>query len=155
MRVAINHSGLGPMLGAVLFGRSLPAEAAVYPPRIGAVTPADAAVVRPPWQPDDVASSLVAALRLALARDHWRTLAGVAIVSADDAGCRVLGFAPGPVADAAPHPRTLVSLALADNPAGQGAQRTPIVIVAQQTAASVERALHSAEAPVGTVGRAR
>jgi hypothetical protein len=155
MRVAINHSGLGPMVGAVLFGRTLPAEAAVYPPRVGAMTPADAAVVRPPWQPDDVASSLVAALRLALARDHWRTLAGVAVVSADDAGCRVLGFAPGPVADAAPHPHTLLSLALADNPAGQGGQRTPIVIVAQQTAASVERALHAAGAPLGAATRTR
>jgi hypothetical protein len=155
MRVALDHCGPRAVLGAVLFGRPMPAGAAVYPPRVGAMTPADAAVVRPPAEPDEVASSLVAALRLALARDHWRTLAGVAIVSADDGGCRVLGFAPGPVADAAPYPRTLLSLALADNPAGQGAQRTPIVIVAQQTAASVERALHSASRPVDLAGRGR
>lgn len=148
MQVAIDHSGLVPMLGAVLFGRSLPAEAAVYPPRAGAMAPADAAVVRPPWQPDDVADSVVAALRLALSNEHWSTLAGVAIVSADDGGCRVLGFAPGPVVDAAPHPRALLSLALADNPAGQGTQRTPIVIVAQQTAASVEQAVHAADTPL-------
>jgi hypothetical protein len=155
MRVTIDHSGLGPMLRTVLFGRPMPAGADVYPPRVGAVAPADVNVIRPPWQPDEVASSLVAALRLALARDHWRSLAGVAIVSADDGGCRVLGFAPGPVVDAAPHPRTLLSLALADNPAGQGAQRTPIVLVAQQTAASVEKALHSATRPADLAGRAK
>lgn len=149
MQVAINHCGLWSIVRSVLVGRTLPAAAANYPPRPGAVAPADAAVVRPPAEPDEVAASLVAALRLALTREHWRTLAGVAIASADDAGCRVLGFAPGPVADATPNPHTLLSLALADNPAGQGAQRTPIVIVAQQTAATVERALHATEAPVG------
>jgi hypothetical protein len=67
----------------------------------------------------------------------------------------VLGFAPGPAAEATPHPRTLLSMALADNPAGQGAQRTPIVIVAQQTAATVERALHATEAPVGAASGQR
>jgi len=155
MRVAIDHCGLWSILSTVLFGRPLPNEAANYLPRSGAVAPADAAVVRPPAEPDEVAASLVAALRLALAREHWRTLAGVAIASADDAGCRVLGFAPGPVADATAHPRTLLAMALADNPAGQGAQRTPIVIVAQQTAASVERALHAADTPVGAASTQR
>jgi hypothetical protein len=155
MRVAIDHCGLWPIVGTVLFGRPLPSEAANYPPRPGAVAPANAAVVRPPSEPDEVAASLVAALRLALTREHWRTLAGVAIASADDAGCRVLGFAPGPAAEATPHPRTLLSMALADNPAGQGTQRTPIVIVAQQTVATVERALHATEAPVGAVAAQR
>jgi hypothetical protein len=154
MRVAIDHCGLFPILGTVLFGRPLPKDAANYSPRPGAVAPADVAVVRPPSDPDEVAESLVAALRLALTREHWRTLAGVAIASADDAGCRVLGFAPGPVADATTNPRSLLSMALADNPAGQGTQRTPIVIVAQQTVATVERALH-ADTPVGAVAAQR
>ncbi len=151
MQVAIDHSGLWPVLGAVVFGWAMPADAAVYPPRAGAMTPADRAVVRPPSQPDEVASSLVAAVRLALAREHWQTLAGVAVVSADDAGCRVLGFAPGPATDSAPRPRTLLSLVLADNPAGQGAQRTPVVIVAQHTPAPVERVAR----PADLAGRAR
>jgi hypothetical protein len=139
MQVAIDHSGLSTMIGAVLFGGVLPAEAAVYPPRVGALSPGDTAVVRPPQRPDDVAESVVAALRLALSREAGRTLAGVAVVSADDRSCRLLGFAPGPAVDAAPRPRALLSLVLADNPAGQGEQRTPIVIVTHQTTAAAER----------------
>jgi hypothetical protein len=136
MQVAIDHSGLGRMLLAVLLGGSMPAEAAVYAPRARAMAPADTAVVRPPLGPDEVAASLVAALGLALAGEHGRMLAGVAVVSADDAGCRVLGFAPGPAAEAEPRPREFVSHALADNPAGQGGQRTPIVIVARRPSAA-------------------
>jgi hypothetical protein len=82
---------------------------------------------------------VAAALRLALSREASRTLAGVAVVSADDRSCRVLGFAPGPAVDLAPRPRALLSLVLADNPAGQGEQRTPIVIVTYQTTAAAER----------------
>jgi len=145
MQVAIDHSGLSNMVGAVLFGGVLPAEADVYPPRVGALSPADTAVVRPPQRPDDVASSAVAALRLALSREAGRTLAGVAVVSADDVGCRVLGFAPGPAADAVRHARELLSLVLADNPAGQGEQRTPIVIVAQQASVGADRLRRAAD----------
>ena len=93
----------------------------------------------------------MAALRLALSRETARTLAGVAVVSADDAGCRVLGFAPGPVNEAVAHPRALLSLVLADNPAGHGEQRTPIVIVAQQATVAADRARRSAD----LAGRAR
>ena len=131
MQVAIDHSGLGRMLGAVAFRREMPPEAKVYPPRAGAVPPADSAVVRPPFRPDEVASSLVAALRLALPPGVGDSLAGVAVVSADQAGCRVLGYANGPCADAAARPPTLLSLVLADNPAGQSTERTPIVVVMQ------------------------
>ena len=45
MRVTIDHSGLGPMLRTVLFGRPMPARADVYPPRVGAVAPADGSSV--------------------------------------------------------------------------------------------------------------
>jgi hypothetical protein len=145
MQVAMDHSGVFRMAGAILFGGVMPAQASVYPPRVGAMSPADAAVIEAPFQPEEVAASLVAAMRLALPSDQWRRLAGVAVASVDDAGCRVLGFAPGPASDAAPRPRTLLSLVLADNPAGQGAQRTPIIIVAQQTPAPVERALHNVD----------
>jgi hypothetical protein len=148
MQVAIDHSGLSSMVGAVLFGGVLPVEAEVYPPRAGALSPADVAVVRAPLRPDDVASSVVAALRLALSRETGRTLAGVAVVSADDTGCRILGFARGPAAESVAHPRALLSLVLADNPAGQGEQRTPIVIVAQQATVAADRARRSADLAV-------
>jgi hypothetical protein len=155
MQVAIDHSGLIRMLGAVVFGATMPAQAMVYPPRAGAMAPADSAIVRPPLQPDEVASSLVAAMRLALGREYRQRLAGVAVVSADEAGCRVLGFAPGPAAEAAPRPRTLLSLVLADNPAGQTAQRTPILIVAQQAPVPLERQLRTVDRHADLAARTR
>jgi hypothetical protein len=133
MQTAIDHSGRLRMLGTVLFGGSLPRQAAVYPPRADAMTPADSCVVRPPWQPDEVAASLLAAMRLALQPEYGRRLAGVAIASADDLGCRVLGFAPGPAVAEVPRPRAVLSLVLADNPAGQGLERTPIVVVTRRS----------------------
>jgi hypothetical protein len=133
MQVAIDHSGLGRILAAVLLRRSMPTEADVYPPRNGAVPPADSAVIRPPFRPDEVASSLVAALRLALPPELGQSLAGVAVVSAGQVGCRVLGYGNGPCADATPQPRTLLSMVLADNPAGQGTERTPILVVVQNS----------------------
>jgi hypothetical protein len=129
MQVALDHSGLGRVAGAVLFGQSLAADAGLYPPRPGAIAPADAAVVQAPFEPDDVATALLAAVRYAAPRDLVPTLAGCAVVSADDQGCRVLGYANGPYADASPRPRTLLGLILADNPAGQGGERTPAYVL--------------------------
>jgi len=145
MQVAIDQSGLWRLVGALLFGGPVPSQCRVYPPRAGALAPADNAVVQPPYQPDEVAASLAAAMRLALAPEYGQLLAGVAVVSADETGCRVLGFAPGPAAGATPRPRSLVSVVLHDNPAGQGAQRTPIVIAAQQTSVSVEQSLRTVD----------
>ncbi len=154
IQVAIDHSGLGRILGAVLMGRPMPPEADVYPPRPGAVPPADSAIVRPPFRPDEVAASLVAALRLALPPELGQSLAGVAVVSADEGGCRVLGYANGPCGGAAPRPRALLSLLLADNPSGQGAERTPIVVVAQHSlSADAHRELSIEDAgrmPIGS-----
>jgi asparagine synthase (glutamine-hydrolysing) len=133
MQVAIDQSGVWRLLGALVFGGPVPAQCRVYPPRRGAMAPADAAVVQPPYQPEEVAASLTAAMRLALAPEYGTLLAGVAVVSADETGCRVLGFAPGPAVGLTPRPRTLLSQLLDDNPAGQGAQRTPIVVVAQHS----------------------
>ena len=67
------------------------------------------------------------------------TLAGAAVVSADDLGARVLGYAGGPYADAVARARTLLSLILADNPAGQSGERTPIVLIARATHAVTGR----------------
>jgi hypothetical protein len=139
MQVAINHSGLSRIASAVLFGASLGPSGQLYPPRADAMTPGDTAVIRAPFQPDDAAASLVAALRFALPRDAMATLAGAAVVSADDLGARVLGYAGGPYADAVARARTLLSLILADNPAGQGGERTPIVLIARATHAVTGR----------------
>ena len=128
MQVAINHNGLIGMTASVLLGRNLGLDIDLYPPRRGAAPPADAAVIRAPYKPDTIAAALVNATRAALPREVSATLAGVAIVSADGLGCRVLGYADGPFA-ATPRPRTLLGLILADNPAGQDTQRTPVVLV--------------------------
>ncbi|HEY7222235.1 MAG TPA: hypothetical protein VH561_01260 [Micromonosporaceae bacterium] len=155
MQVAIDHSGLARVLLAILLRTSIPAEARVYPPRAGAMAPADAAVVQPPFQADEVAASLVAAMRLALPPEYADTLAGVAVASVDDAGCRVLGMAPGPSAGAAPAVRTLLPVVLADNPAGQDTQRTPIVVVARQTPVPVERQLQTVDRYADLAARSR
>jgi hypothetical protein len=119
------------------------------------MAPADAAVVQPPFQADEVAASLVAAMRLALPPEYADTLAGVAVASVDDAGCRVLGMAPGPSAGAAPAVRTLLPVVLADNPAGQDTQRTPIVVVARQTPVPVERQLQTVDRYADLAARSR
>jgi hypothetical protein len=139
MQVAIDHSGLSRLASAVLFGASLGPDGQLYPPRADALTPGDTAVIRAPFQPDDAAASLVAALRFAVPRDAMATLAGAAVVSADELGARVLGYADGPYADAVARARTLLSLILADNPAGQGGERTPIVLVGRATHVSAGR----------------
>lgn len=154
MQVAIDHNGLSKVAAAVLFGRTMPSAAHVYPPRAGAIAPADAAVIEVPFEPDEVAASLVAAMRLALARDHGDLLAGVAVASVDDSGCRVLGFAAGPAIDEVPRARSLLSSVLADNPAGQGAQRTPIVVVTQRAPVTVERAQHTIDRHADLAARA-
>jgi hypothetical protein len=138
MQVAIAEGGLARVAAGALAGRLgprhwyarlLPPEAInVFAPRPGAVAPADSAVVRAPWKPDEFASTLVEALRLAVPVEAFLTLAGCAVVSADDAGARVLGFAPGPHADAISDPVELVALLSADNPAGQADEQTPVIV---------------------------
>jgi hypothetical protein len=113
-------------------GRLLPeGAAAICPPRPVAVPPADAAVVRAPVRPDDAAEALLDALRLALPPSVMQTLAGCAVVAADESGCRVLGFAPGPYVEATARPEALIERLCADNPAGQAAELTPVVLALQ------------------------
>ena len=85
MQVALDEGGLvrvaaggaaRPGPAAAGAQRLLPEPAAtLYPPRAGAVPPADSAVVRAPFQPDEIAAALVGALRYARAgvagRDRW------------------------------------------------------------------------------------
>jgi len=138
MQVAIDHGGLPRVAAGTLAAalsmewsqRLLPqAAATLYPPRAGAVAPADGAVVRGPFSPDDVADALLDALHYSLAPHLVDTLAGCAVISADEMGSRLLGFAPGPYVHAVPHPEPIVAEIFADNPAGQGGECTPIVLV--------------------------
>lgn len=128
-QVVIDHSGLIHTVAAVLGRRGMRAADTVYPPRPDAMPPADAAVVRAPLLPDEVAATLVDALRRGLPHALAETLAGCAVASADADGCRVLGFAAGPYADAAPNPVRLLASALDDNPGGQGCEQTPLILV--------------------------
>jgi hypothetical protein len=110
-------------------GRRVPPTAnAASPPRSEAVEPGDGAVVRTPDDPHGFAEAFAEALRLALPTEVVDTLAGTAVVSADAQGCRVLGFASGPYADAVPGAEALIADLLADNPAGQGRECTPVVL---------------------------
>jgi hypothetical protein len=138
MQVAFGEVGQLRMTGAVFAAllrqrrwleRLLPDGAPVFPPRPDAVPPGDSAVVRTPAEPDAFAESFVAALRYGLPAEVYQTLAGCALVRADDSGSRVLGFAAGPNAEAVPRAEELVARACADNPAGQGRERTPLLLV--------------------------
>jgi hypothetical protein len=103
------------------------------------MAPADTAIVRAPLQPDTAAAALLEALRLSLPPGLHATLAGCAVASADAHGCRVLGFAPGPNADAVPDPMPLLAQSLADNPAGQGCEQTPLVLIGPATRTPLPR----------------
>jgi hypothetical protein len=139
MQVALEEGGGARVVSAVLAEavglRGLahrlmpPAAAYLSSPRPDAVAPADGAVVRPPFLADEAASSLRDALRYALPARSAAALAGCAIVAADDRGSRVLGYAPGPKDGAVPGALQLVAELCADNPAGQGNQRTPLVLL--------------------------
>jgi asparagine synthase (glutamine-hydrolysing) len=138
MQVAIDEGGLLPVAaGTVAAGlghagwaaRLLPEQAALLSPaRADAMAPANASVVSSPFRPDDAAEVILEALRHALPPGPLDTLAGCAVVSADEAGSRVLGFAAGPYVDAVPDAEATLAEVLADNPCGQGQQRTPIVL---------------------------
>jgi hypothetical protein len=153
MQVALADGGRFRVAAAVLLAvlwrrraaRLLPEQAAsLYPPRPGAVPPGDSAVVQGPVQPDRTAAALVGALRYGAPVPLVATLAGCAIVSADETGSRLLGFAPGPYVDAVPDAETVVAQLCADNPAGQNHEQTPVVLA---YAAPRWRAADSQEPP--------
>jgi hypothetical protein len=137
MQVALAEGGAARVGAAVLLARVWPGRAArmlpepvvaLYPPRERAVPPGDSAVVRAPFHADQTAAALVGALRYAVPVSLVATLAGCAVVSADEHGSRLLGFAPGPYADAVPDAEAVVAQLCADNPAGQGLEQTPVVL---------------------------
>jgi hypothetical protein len=137
MQVALDDAGRVRVGAAVLLGRFgagwaerlLPAAAAnIFPPRPDAVAPADSCVVRAPLAPDEAASALIDALYLVAPAELMATLAGAAVVCADETGSRLLGFAPGPYPGEVPDPEAVVALLCLDNPAGQTDQLTPVVL---------------------------
>jgi len=137
MQVALDDAGRPRVALAVLLGlvgagwgeRLLPAAAAnIFPPRRDAVAPADGAVVRAPLRPDEAAGALIDALALVVPTELMATLAGAAVVCADEAGSRLLGFAPGPNLDEVRDPEAVVALLCLDNPAGQTDELTPLVL---------------------------
>jgi hypothetical protein len=137
MQVAMEEAGvfrvavgvLATALSASWGVRLLPdAAMTVFPPRPDAVAPADGAVVRGPFKPDDAAEALLEALRFCLPPALLSSLAGCAVVSADATGSSVLGFASGPHVSAVDRPEALVAEICADNPAGQAGECTPLVV---------------------------
>jgi len=138
MQVAMDDAGPIRVTTAVLAyavrasrwgARLLPEPAAaIFAPRPGAVAPADSAVVRAPARPHEAAEAFLDALRYSLPSDLAETLAGCVVFSADESGCRILGFAPGPCADGLAHPDGIAADLCVDNPAGQGGERTPVVL---------------------------
>jgi hypothetical protein len=137
MQVAIVDGGLLPVAAGTVASllcltwaeRLLPASAwALYPPRPDAFPPADAAVVRGPFKADDTAEAFLDALRFCLPPAAFERLAGCAVLSADAWGSRVLGFAIGPHAAAVPDIESVIAEVCADNPFGQGRERTSIVV---------------------------
>ncbi|GAA1648861.1 hypothetical protein GCM10009679_62530 [Saccharothrix algeriensis] len=146
MQVALGHAGPARLGLAALCARlgrlnwaervAGPLARSVCPPREQACPPAHLAVVPPPRGADRVAEEIVAALRKTLPDDVYAMLEGCAVVGADEAGMRLLGWSrPGEP------PAGLLARLCADNPFGQGDERTPLVLalaaprrVAQPTA---------------------
>ncbi len=86
------------------------------------VHPANMSAKLAPKDPSAVAATISAALREVLPGPVADTFGGTVIIDANDLGCNVLGTdATAPVAR--------LEQAFADNPLGQGAERTPIGIV--------------------------
>lgn len=133
MQVALDHSGaarLGLAMLCARLGRRTwydrvagPLARSVRPPREQACPPAHLAVVPPPHAPDRVAEDIVAALRKTLPDDVFAMLSGCAVVGADAAGMRLLGWSqPGEP------PAGLLGRLCERNPFGQGDERTPLVL---------------------------
>lgn len=88
-----------------------PQAAAIDGPTSYTIPPYNQAATLGPRDPDGAARSLAAGV------DH-----PVAVIDANDAGCRVLGASPG-------LDRRLVTRLFADNPLGQAREQTPICVV--------------------------
>jgi hypothetical protein len=133
MQVAIDEAGSLRMGLAVLCARlgkrawydrvSGPAANAVSPPRENACPPGNLAVIPRPRYADRSAMEIVHALCRLLPDEVSQALAGCAIVGADAAGVTRHGWA-----GAGDPPADLLTKLCADNPFGQGDERTPLLV---------------------------
>jgi asparagine synthase (glutamine-hydrolysing) len=91
-----------------------PTEYSVHPANLSAkLAPAD---------PDRVCATISAAIRAALPQGLVDTFGGTVVIDANDLGCNVLGTD-------ATGSRARMEQMFADNPLGQGSQRTPVALV--------------------------
>ncbi len=99
-----------------------PADHSMYPANLSATLGAA--------NPDEVAAQIAEALRRALPADAAGNLRGCAVLDARDSACRVRGLHGD-------RPEEFWIAAFADNPLGQGGERTPVAVVVD--AAAVRR----------------
>jgi len=111
--LAAGVSGLTKPIGihGLFYRIAGPQAAAIDGPTSYTIPPYNQAATLGPRDPDGAARSLAAAV------DH-----PVAVIDANDAGCKVLGASPG-------LDRRLVTRLFADNPLGQAREQTPICVV--------------------------
>jgi hypothetical protein len=133
MQVAIEEVGavrMGLAVACARLGRRSwydrvcgPAAVAVSPPRENACPPGNLAVIPRPDNSDLSAAEIVSALRRLLPEEIAQALAGCAIVGADATGVTQHGWeGAGELS-----PELLAKLC-ADNPFGQGDERTPLLV---------------------------
>ncbi len=136
MQLAIDDAGLPRVLlaaGAGALGRLVGRRGVFYTvvggdvraidgPTEYSVHPANMSAKLAPKDPAAVAATLSAALRDALPERLAATFGGAVVIDANDLGCNVLGT------DAAASV-ALLEQAFADNPLGQGSERTPVALV--------------------------
>lgn len=106
-------SGVTKLIGihGLFYRIAGPQAAAIDGPTSYTIPPYNQAATLGPRDPDGAARSLAAALDRP-----------VAVIDANDAGCKVLGASPG-------LDRRLVTRLFADNPLGQAREQTPICVV--------------------------
>jgi hypothetical protein len=111
--LAAGVSGLTKPIGihGLFYRIAGPQAAAIDGPTSYTIPPYNQAATLGPRDPDGAARLLAAAV------DH-----PVAVIDANDAGCKVLGASPG-------LDRRLVTRLFADNPLGQAREQTPICVV--------------------------
>ncbi len=138
MQAALDEAGglrLGLAVAAARLGKRAwydriagPAVTAVRPPRENACPPGNLAVTAPPRHADRTAAEILHALRRGLPDEVAQALKGCAVVSVDKASVSAHGWA-----GAEAMPAELVEKLCADNPFGQGDERTPLMVVTTVT----------------------
>ncbi len=144
MQVAVDEAGGLRMGLAVLCARlgkpawydrvSGPAAKAVSPPRENACPPGNLAVIAPPRHADRSAAEIVSALLRLLPDEVSGSFAGCAVVSVDATGATRHGWA-----GAGEPPPDLLAKLCADNPFGQGDERTPLLVATMTTQGQTAR----------------